>query len=279
MKQNLLLIDNLTLLYIRENNYYISILNILIKDIIKSNGSCSLKLLIKKVHMVSEELEQFCKKNENKFKISSIKDKGIIGKVVEFYLFGNLPNNESLPDLKYGDIKTTHFKNIGKNINNTFNAKERLTLTNFGDPSKEKNIDTINNKKSLQETKYYNKIKCGIIFIFHEEIYKSQEKKTFEYFYNKKIIGVIHYNLDTLFITYPEIAKIFHSDFIKIQSCIIQQNVSQCGQEYLHIHKHGCKESLTRAFGFTTHFLTKLVSIYLNVLLISKGRSKYIKFI
>jgi hypothetical protein len=266
---------DLTLQDVRENKEYINIINNIIKEIIKTHGSCSLKLLIIAVHSTCEELENFCKENENKFKVTSVKDKGLIGKIVEFYLFGNLPNNDSSPDMQYGDIKTTHFKCMSKDGANAFNAKERLTLTNFGDPEKQANIDTIAEKTSLQETKFYDKIKNGIILIFQ---HGSETYETIECFYKKKIIGIVHYNLDTVFANHIDVAHVFQCDFIKIKTCILEKNVSQSGQQYLHIHKHGCKDGVTRAFGFTNKFLTRLVSIYLNVPLISKGRSEYIEF-
>jgi hypothetical protein len=267
---------DLTLAQIKESSSYIMILNNIIKSIIKTNGSCSLKTLIKTMQYVSPELEQFCKTNEDKFKVSSIRDKGLVGKIVEFYLFGNLPNNVSSPDMDYGDIKTTHFKNIGKEGSKTFNAKERLTLTNFGDPSKQANIDTIADKKTLQETKFYDKINRGIILIFQHEATTTYE--TIDSYYNKKILGIVLYSLDEIFVDHPEIAETFQEDFIKIKTCILEKNVSQCGQKYLHIHPHGCKDGATRAFGFTNKFLTKLVSIKLNVPLITKGKSDYIEF-
>jgi hypothetical protein len=267
---------NLSLSDIKENEIYISILNKIIKDIIKIHGFCSLKLLIKTVHTVCDELEDFCNKNEDKFKITSLKDKGLIGKIVEFYLFGNLPNNDSCPDMCYGDIKTTHFKNIGINSPNTFNAKERLTLTNFGDPSKQSNIDLISDKNLLQETKFYDKINKGIILIFQHD--SSKKFENIENYYDKKIMGIVFYNLNDIFINHIDVLNIFKNDFDKIKKCIVDKNVSQCGQQYLHIHKHGCKLGLTRAFGFTNKFLTKLVSIYLNVQLITKGRSEFIEF-
>lgn len=266
---------DLTLSHIKESTNYIIILNNIIKEIIKSNGYCSLKTLIKTVHYVCPELEQFCKTNEDKFKVTSIRDKGLIGKMVEFYLFGNLPNNASSPDMDYGDIKTTHFKNIGQPSSKTFNAKERLTLTNFGDPSKQTNIDMIADKNTLQETKFYDKIKNGIILIFQHD---TTNYDTLDSYYNKKILGIVLYNLDELFANHPEVAETFQEDFIKIKTCVIEKNVSQCGQKYLHIHPHGCKDGATRAFGFTNKFLTKLVSIYLKVPLVSKGRSDYIEF-
>ena len=267
---------DLTLVQIKESSNYIMILNNIIKSIIKSTGSCSLKTLIKVVHYACPELEQFCKTNEDKFKVSSIRDKGLVGKIVEFYLFGNLPNNDSCPDMDYGDIKTTHFKNIGKDGSKTFNAKERLTLTNFGDPSKQLNIDTIADKNSLQETKFYEKIKRGIILIFQHDAAITYE--TIDSYYDKKILGIVLYNLDEIFVENTEVAETFQEDFIKIKTCVVEKNVSQSGQKYLHIHPHGCKDGATRAFGFTNKFLTKLVSIKLNVPLITKGKSDYIEF-
>jgi hypothetical protein len=275
-KKSFLILDyDLDLLQIKESENYINILNDIIKAIMKTFGNCSLRRLIKTVHTICPELEAFCNLNKDKFNIKSVKDKGLIGKIVEFYLFGNLPNNDSCPDMEYGDIKTTHFKNIGKMEDKFFNAKERLTLTNFGDPNKQNNIDTIADKQFIQETKYYEKIKKGIILIFqHDNITYD----TIDTYYEKKLLGIVFYNLDDVFVNYPDIEKIFQDDFVKIKTCILEKNVSQCGQQYLHIHKHGCKSGLTRAFGFTNKFLTKLVSIYLKLPLITKGRSEYIEF-
>ena len=266
---------DLTLNEIKESVNYIMTLNAIIKSINKTVGYCSLKTLIETVHYACPELEKLCKINESRFKITSVRDKGLVGKIVEFYLFGNLPNSDSLPDMKYGDIKTTHFKNIGKDGEKTFNAKERLTLTNFGDPSKQSNIDTIADKNTLQETKFYDKIKCGIILIFQHDVATYD---TIESYYNKKILGIVLYNLDEIFADHPDVALTFQDDFIKIKTCILEKNVSQCGQKYLHIHPHGCKDGATRAFGFTNKFLTKLVSIKLNLQLITKGKSDYIEF-
>jgi hypothetical protein len=259
----------------KNDENYIKILNNDIKEIIKNDGSCSLKKLIEITHIKFPELKSFCDENREKFKITSVKDKGLNGKIVEFSLFGNLPNSDSSPDMNYGDVKTTHFKKIGKTGCKTFNAKERLTLTNFGDPEKQSNIDTISDKNSLKETKFYNKIKTGIILIFEHEATKFE---TIESYYEKKIMGIVFYNLDDIFQKNNDIQQIFQSDFIKIKTCIIEKNVSQAGQQYLHIHPHGCKNGKTRAFGFTNKFLTKMVSVYLDLQLITKGRSEYIEF-
>lgn len=259
----------------KNDENYIKILNTYIKDSIKNDGSCPLKKLIEIVHLNFPNLKEFCEANQEKLKISSVKDKGLNGKIVEFSLFGNLPNNDSSPDMIYGDIKTTHFKRIGKNESKTFNAKERLTLTNFGDPDKQSNIDSIADKISFQETRYYAKVKSGIILIFEHE---STKFDTIESYYEKKIMGIVFYNLDDIFQQNNDIHQVFQTDFIKIKTCIIEKNVTQAGQQYLHIHPHGCKGGKTRAFGFTSKFLTKMVSIYLDLPLIKVGRSEYIEF-
>jgi len=259
-----------------KDKSYINVLNNIIKEIIKTHGYCTLQLLIAQVHSLCPELEDFTNTNMEKFKITKVTDKGLVGKIVEFKLFGNLPNNDSCPDMIYGDIKTTHFKCLTKINTKTYNSKERLTLTNFGDPSKQSNIDTIADKNLLQETKFYNKINNGIIVIFQDE--PGASFPTVESYYNKKILGIMLYNLDEVFEKHPEVATIFHDDFNKIKSCILAHNVSQSGQKYLHIHPHGSKGSNTRAFGFTNKFLTKLVSIYLDLPLQVKGRSEYIEF-
>jgi hypothetical protein len=259
----------------KNDKNYIQILNNYIIDSIKSDGSCSLKKLIEIAHVNFPDLKEFCQANQENLKITSTKDKGLTGKIVEFSLFGNLPNSDSCADMIYGDIKTTHFKKIGKNASKTFNAKERLTLTNFGDPEKQSNIDTIADKNSFQETKFYSKVKSGIILIFEQE---TRSFETIESYYEKKIMGIVFYNLDDIFQKNNVIQEVFQSDFIKIKTCVIEKNVSQAGQQYLHIHPHGCKNSNSRAFGFTTKFLTRLISIYLELPIIIKGRSEYIEF-
>lgn len=266
--------QEINLTQIRENKSYVSKLNNIIIHNIKTNGHITIMALITIVHSVCPELKQYCDENKEKFKVTSVKDKGVVGKIIEFYLFGNLPNNNSCPDTPYGDIKTTHFKSYKKN-NNAFNAKERLTLTNFGDPEKEQNIALISDKNSIQETKFYEKMRNGIILVLQND---TEVYDTIESVYNKYIIAIVYYNLNDIFTQHAEIKNVFQDDFDKIKKCIIEKNVTQSGQQYLHIHKHGCKHSKTRAFGFTNKFLTKLVSINLNIPINTKGRSEYIEY-
>lgn len=266
-----------SLAQIREDSIYINKLNEIIKYL--QGLQCvvvgvSLALLIKTVHQCCPELKQYCDDNKDKFKVTSVKDKGLVGKIVEFYLFGNLPNNNSCPDTPYGDIKTTHFKGFKFN-KKAFCAKERLTLTNFGDPNNEQNISLISDKNSIMETKFYEKIRTGIILVLQQD---DQVYDTIESVYNKNIIAIVLYNLNDIFEKHIDITNIFQEDFNKIKKCIVEKNVTQSGQKYLHIHKHGCKDGATRAFGFTNKFLTKIVSLFLDVPIITKGRSEYIEF-
>lgn len=264
----------LTLTQVRIDSNYINHLNAIMKQLRKIHGSVSLLSLIAAVHAICPELKQWCQANQAAFKRTTVKDKGLIGKIIEFDLFGNLPNSNSCPDTPYGDIKTTHFKNYKLN-EKAFNAKERLTLTNFGDPNNADNIALISGKNSLMETKFYEKIKTGIVLVFqHDTVVYT----TIESVYTKKIIAIVRYNLADVFEKHVDVLNVFQEDFDKIKKGIVEKNVTQRGQHYLHIHKHGCKGSVTRAFGFTNKFLTKLVAIYLQMPLTSIGRSDYIEF-
>ena len=262
---------SLTLSKIREDSEYINILNKIIKKIRDECSYVTLRMLIDETHESSPELKAYCDENEPKFKLTSTKDKGLLGKIVEFYLFGSLPNCNSCPDTPYGDIKATHFKKCCDGVC----AKERLTITNFGDPNKEDNISLISDKNSIKETKFYNKMQTGIVLAFQHD---NAEYKTLESIYNKKLLAVVLYNLEDIFEKHTDVANIFQEDFEKIKNCIVEKAVTQKGQKYLHIHPHGSKNSKTRAFGFTNKFLTKLVSIQLNLQLNKKGRSEYITF-
>lgn len=261
-------------------NYYITKLNEFIKG-----GSTSVSSLIKKVHEKYPELKIFYEKNKDNFKITSVKDKGLIGKIIEFSLFGNLPNNNSCPDTLYGDIKTTHFKELkmvalksdgSSCYSKAFNAKERVTLTNFGDPNNEQNQNIIMmvDKNSIKDTKFYEKIKTGILLVLQHD---DEKYDTIESVYNKKLLAIVSYNLDEIFEKHFDISNIFQNDFNVIKKGIIDKNVTQRGQQYLHIHKHGGKKCSTRAFGFTNKFVTRLVSICLNIPICSKGRVEYIE--
>jgi hypothetical protein len=256
--------EKITLDFIKNNPGFINTINTYIK---LHENRCMLGNLINYVRYSCPELKDLYLSNKDKFKSKCINDKGIFGKILEFEVFGNLPNSNSAPDLSYADIKVTHFKKL-KNLG--YNAKERLTLTNIGDPSNDDIIKLFNETKNIKELKHYQKIKSGILIVMEHDAHKYD---TIEKCYDKKILCILLYDLDEL----PEEDKmILNDDYNKIRDCIINKCVSQSGQKYLHIHPHGSKNSSTRAFGFTPKFLTKIVSFYLKIPLQTKANSSYL---
>jgi hypothetical protein len=256
--------EKFTMDFIKNNPDFICRINTFIK---LYDNRCKLGNLTNYVRYSCPELNDYYFSNKDKFKSKCKNDKGIFGKLVEFEVFGNLPNSNSAPDLSYADIKVTKFKKLK---NDGYNAKERLTLTNIGDPNNEDTIKMFNEFKNIKELKYYQKIKSGILIVMEHD---AQKYDTIEQCYDKKILCILLYDLDEL----PEEDKmILNDDYNKIRDCIINKCVSQSGQKYLHIHKHGSKNSNTRAFGFTPKFITKLVSFYLKIPLQTKANSSYL---
>jgi len=188
--------------------------------------------------IVQENIEGL-KKNE--LNLSS-NDKGKLGKLVELNLFGQKPNCCPNPDLECGfDIKVTKFKNI----NNNYSAKERLTITNIGDKKKMSTFDNIINSNTICETKYFNKIKNFVLFVFE---YNTNVMEC-------KFLGGVIFDYSKL----NDIDKTqISNDFEDIQKKIRNNEISQVGQKYLHIHSHGSKNSQTKALGFKNNFVTKL---------------------
>jgi len=251
---------------IKKSPEYLNLIN----DFIKPNKGATLSDLIKFCHVLSPELKSFCESNDEKFRSKSLRDKGLLGKLVEYYIFGNLPNSDSKSDLEYGDIKTTHLKKLK---NGSFNAKERLTLTNFGDPYKKEVLDGIIMKDSIKETKYYAKLSKGII-VFAE--YDKISKNSLEGCMNKRIMGVVQYDINT--IDFDDIQQI-NEDFTKIKKCLVDGKPTQAGQKFLHIHRHSSGgEDNTRAFGFTNKFLTKLIANNMSLDFIESGKKYFFNF-
>jgi len=211
------------------------------------------------------------------FKNYGIRDKGNLGKIIEYGLFNQKPNSDSNPDLFERDIKVTKFKKI--KVNN-YNAKERLTLTNIGNTLKDNFGSNIVDNFNLKDTKYYKKIRKGLLIIVDNG--DKKKYKTFDDVMNQRLLYIINYDIEELPTEYKEQ---INKDYINIRERIINKDISQKGQIYLHIHPHGNKSSSTRAFGFTNKFITKLLAYYLslekkvniNDILINNGRSFYIK--
>jgi len=208
---------------------------------------CSFKDLIDNAYDLIPELRDFCESRKNQL---SIRDKGSLGKMAEFHIFGILPNNNSAPDIRLGDIKTTHVKRVSEEY---LNAKERLTITNVG------------------STSNYDTIRRGILIVLLHE--KGEKWMDADNILNRKVISFFNYDITQK----EDWLKELKSDYEKIRGRVITRTVSQKGQNFLHIHPHGCKKSSTRAFGFTNKFLTRMICDYTNRSLITKGKSLYFK--
>tara|TARA_B110000046_G_C13005942_1_gene404444 strand:+ start:529 stop:1305 length:777 start_codon:yes stop_codon:yes gene_type:complete len=228
----------------------------------------SLRDVITFSHSLCPELATYVAANENAFNSCSSRDKGAVGKMVEFYIFGQLPNSDPNPDLLWGaDIKATHFKKM----KDGYNAKERVTITNCGSTGKPETLAPIANAESLETCEKWAKIQKGVLFVFEHTSGKYLDIETN---LSKRLLCAFPYDISEL----PENHRSqIATDFSDIQQKIRDGEVSQRGQKYLHIHPHGSKNSTTRAFGFTNKFVTELVSIKTGKPLTRKGRSLYIE--
>lgn len=225
---------------------------------LQSHMPCSLKELIEHARQLSPELGTFSENNGRSF---GARDKGSAGKIVEFHIFGRLPNSESTPDLFLGDVKATHIKRMA----NGYNAKERLTLTNVGATKDYANLQHILDYE-LEENPRWAKVRQGILVVMeHTEGQWPAEEKTL----NERVVALFHYDIAAC----DEWMKVIRQDYEKIRDCVRAKAATQKGQTYLHIHPHGSKDSTTRAFGFTNKFVTRLICHYTGRQLITCGRS------
>ena len=230
-----------------------------------------LQNIIEYAHSVCPHLKAEVEAKQHIFNSAKSRDKGNLGKIVEFQFFGQLPNCDPNPDLAWGaDIKATHFKS---NKQGHFNAKERLTITNCGKTADYSTFAAVSSADTLKSCKFYPKIQIGVLFVFEHQ--SSDGKYTAPTTnMQKRLLTVCAYNTDELPTAFQTQMQ---SDFQDIQNKIATQTVSQKGQKYLHIHPHGSKASSTRAFGFTNKFLTRLVAHANNLPLTEKGRSLFIE--
>jgi hypothetical protein len=226
--------------------------------LLQSKLPCTFRELCVHAHEVCPEVKLFCDSKQQKL-IGS--DKGSAGKLVEFFLFGRAPNNDTSPDLTLGDIKATHIKKVGS----FYNAKERLTLTNVGSTTHPTTLQHIV-ESTLQENKCYPKVRNGILAVFVE----NKSCPTMDEIFQEQIVALFHYDLESL---PAETRTVIDEDYARIVKCVQENAVSQKGQQYLHIHPHGSKGSKTRAFGFTNKFVTTLICHCTGRPLIKKGRS------
>jgi hypothetical protein len=186
-------------------------------------------------------------------KESNAKDKGLFGKVVELGLFGQKPNCDAAADLVCGlDIKSCALKTLA---NGNRNAKERQTLTNVGNTQDYTTFQAISECANFADCKYYTKSQRFLLVVRADD---KQKNKTLDQLLATPMLAVVFCDMAQLPIA---IRSILDSDYAKIRACILDQKVSQKGQEYLHIHPHGAGHgSGNRAFGLTPKFITQLVA-------------------
>ena len=207
---------------------------------------CSLGTLIQYQYELRPDIADFCRKKQIFLKA---RDKGNVGKMIEFHIFGRLPNNDSAPDLGDRDIKTTHIKKLQKG---GWNAKERLTLTNCGSTANYSTLQHFLTAENLEASPLFPKIRKGVLFVFRYD-------KTITDIYDEIVDTIIEYDILDL---PDDIKNTIYADYAKIQECVRNETVSQKGQTFLHIHPHGSKGSKTRALGFTNKFVTFLICHY-----------------
>lgn len=219
--------------------------------------------------------------DEIKKKIGSYKgqDKGNLGKLMEFAIFAQVPNSDAAPDLPglNMDIKVTKFKQL-KNKN--FNAKERLTITNVGNPTKDNFGKNILENTDLTKTQYYSKIRKGLLIVVDNG--SMTKYKTFDDVMNMRVMYFLNYDIEEL---PDEFSSQISKDYNSIRTCIESGNITQKGQKAIHIHPHGSKGSKTRAIGFTNKFVTTMLGYYMasdkkipvEKIIVKKGNSVSIK--
>lgn len=235
---------------------------------LQAQTPCTFGSLKAKAHEQYPALKSFCEANAEKVKLKPT-DKGLAGKLTEFWLFGRLPNNDSEADLgDLGDLKVTHVKSyraLG------YNAMNRLTITNCGSTHDYSTLQHLVDADCLAKNRLYKKLQKGVIVVLQHH---GERWTTLEQCLKTEVVAIFQYDIETL----PEdMRKTLAEDYAKIQERVRTQTVSQKGQVFLHIHPHASKGAKTRALGFTNKFLTTLIAHYTNQPLVTKGNSCFIQ--
>tara|TARA_Y100000389_G_C17374896_1_gene471118 strand:- start:240 stop:1070 length:831 start_codon:yes stop_codon:yes gene_type:complete len=217
-----------------------------------------------------------CEEVEALFGSDKNRDKGVCGKILEFALFGNLPNSDPSPDLgPSGDIKTNKWEKTKKGF---FRSTERIKIGSAGNTDNWASFDHIINSHNIKQLKKYDKMCKGVIPIFER---KKNACTTLEHALNLRLLYIARYDLESF-----GYDSILNEDLEKINRNLKNGVASQKGQKYLHLHTQGPgrgKNGL-RALGYTSKFVTTLIAESIardkkkdiNSILISKGRSLYI---
>jgi len=204
-------------------------------------------------------------------------DKGLCGKILEFALFGNMPNSDSDPDLgDNGDIKTNKWEKLKKS--GGYRATERIKIGSAGNTDNWSSFDHILNSSNITQLKKWGKMSCGIIPLIERG---KNSCTTLECILNLRILYVAKYDLGkSIYI------DALNEDLENIKRKLRNRNASQKGQKYLHLHTQGAGKGKNagRALGYTPKFVTTLVAesiardkkISIESVLIAKGMSLYI---
>ena len=211
------------------------------------------------------------------FRNNKTYDKGLCGKLLEYALFGNLPNSSPEPDLNdNGDIKTNKWGKLKKQ--NSYRATERIKIGSVGNTDDYTSFNHIQDCDNITELRKYEKMKRGIIPIFDRQKNKCS---TLDDAMSLRLLYVAMYNLDDL-----DYHDILNNDLRNIQDKIRTRNASQKGQQFLHLHTQGQGRGKNggRALGYTPRFVTTLIAesiardknTNIESVLCKSGRSLYI---
>ena len=177
----------------------------------------------------------------------NIKDKGLLGKFTKTVICGLNTKQNLTFDEKIFRIRTI---NLSERSNNTLFVKERLTLDNIG-TNENNSFEKFTEKEFFKYTNIYNKIRKNIIFKYQHKKFKTKED-----FLDIKFLGSFYCDINEL----PQLyLNQIEKDFRNIKKEINDKTFSSINQKYLHIQKHGNKNSTTRAIGFKNEFVLILV--------------------
>ena len=255
-------------MYIHKINNILREGKFTIRQLIDEAGKRGLKKYWKNIKTIDDVFRVF---GTNK-----TRDKGLCGKVLEYALFGNMPNSDPHPDLdNNGDIKTNKW---GKLKNGGYRSTERIKIGSAGNTDNWSSFDHILNSSNITELKKYGKMSCGVIPLI-ERVKNSCT--SLEGALNLRILYVANYDLGK-----SNYIDALNEDLENIKEKLRNKEASQKGQKYLHLHTQGAGrgKNASRALGYTLKFVTILVAesiardkkISIDSVLIAKGRSLYI---
>lgn len=265
---NVLKRDDLDI-YIREINSILGEGKLTIRQIIDEAGTRGLKKYWKNLKTIDDVFRVFG--------TNRTRDKGLCGKILEYALFGNMPNSDPNPDLDdNGDIKTNKWGKLKKS--GGYRATERIKIGTAGNTDNWSSFDHILNSSNITELKKYDKMSCGVIPLI-ERVKNSCS--TLEGALNLRILYVAKYDLGK-----SSYIDALNEDLENIKEKLRNKEASQRGQKYLHLHTQGAGRGKNggRALGYTPKFVTMLVAesiardkkISIDSVLIANGRSLYI---